>query len=346
MKYKLPFILLLSLLSVIAPALAEDISYSVDRIWGDGSRHCAFTSLIKWKGNYYCAFREGFNHVFNEKGEADGIIRIITSPDGNKWESCAVLTDKGYDLRDPKLSETPDGRLMLNFGRLLYRNQQLVSLETQVCFSKNGKDFSKPHTIVITPKDSVSGLWLWRVTWHEGTGYGVNYAERGGNNVLQLVCTEDGINYHKLKTFDIKDSPNEATVRFTADNRMLIFVRRDGGSRSTILLSSLPPYTDWQQRDLGFHCGGPDALALPDGRILLSGRSEHIPRRATNAIYTLSIDGRVTESMVLPSSGDCSYPSLLVVGDTLWVTYYSTHATNKPSIYLARIPLKYFKVYY
>jgi len=265
MKYKLPFILLLSLLSVIAPALAEDISYSVDRIWGDGSRHCAFTSLIKWKGNYYCAFREGFNHVFNEKGEADGIIRIITSPDGNKWESCAVLTDKGYDLRDPKLSETPDGRLMLNFGRLLYRNQQLVSLETQVCFSKNGKDFSKPRTIAVTPKDSVSGLWLWRVTWHEGKGYGVNYAEKGGNNVLQLVSTEDGINYHKLKTFDVKDSPNEATVRFTADNRMLIFVRRDGGSRSTILLSSLRPTPTGSSATWASTAAAPTLWRFPTG---------------------------------------------------------------------------------
>ena len=47
--------------------------------------------------------------------------------------------------------------------------------------------------------------------------------------------------------------------------------------------------------------------------------------------------------MTLPSGGDTSYPGLLVVGDKLWVSYYSTHETPKASIYLAKIPISYLK---
>lgn len=53
-----------------------------------------------------------------------------------------------------------------------------------------------------------------------------------------------------------------------------------------------------------------------------------------------SRDGRFEQIAVLPSGGDTSYPGFLVVGDELWVSYYSSHATPKAAVYLARIPLK------
>lgn len=103
-------ILISIIVSLVASAVcAQDVCYSLKRIWGDGSTHCAFTSLVEHKGRYYCAFREGFSHIFNEKGEADGKIHIISSSDGDKWETETVLSRTGYDLRDPKLSVTPKG---------------------------------------------------------------------------------------------------------------------------------------------------------------------------------------------------------------------------------------------
>lgn len=53
-----------------------------------------------------------------------------------------------------------------------------------------------------------------------------------------------------------------------------------------------------------------------------------------------SRDGRFEQIAVLPSGGDTSYPGFLVVGNELWVSYYSSHATPKAAVYLARIPLK------
>jgi hypothetical protein len=46
--------------------------------------------------------------------------------------------------------------------------------------------------------------------------------------------------------------------------------------------------------------------------------------------------------VVLPSGGDTSYPGFVVVGDELWVSYYSMHNSKNASIHLAKIPLKVF----
>ena len=40
--------------------------------------------------------------------------------------------------------------------------------------------------------------------------------------------------------------------------------------------------------------------------------------------------------LILPSSGDCSYPGLVWHDDRLWMSYYSSHE-GKANIYLAVI---------
>ena len=86
-----------------APVLVE-----AKRIW-DKAPHNAFTDLLRFQDRWYCVFREGSAHV-----SPDGALRVITSSDGRKWDSKALVTSRTYDLRDAKLAVTPDGRLMLN----------------------------------------------------------------------------------------------------------------------------------------------------------------------------------------------------------------------------------------
>src|SRR4051812_21563475 len=75
---------------------------SVRKIW-DAGAHNAFTDLIRFNGKWFCTFRESEAHV-----GGDGNIRVITSTNGEQWESAALLSEAGVDLRDPKLSITPD----------------------------------------------------------------------------------------------------------------------------------------------------------------------------------------------------------------------------------------------
>jgi hypothetical protein len=318
---------------------AQSVCYSLQKIWGDGTRHCAFTSLVEYKGIYYCAFRDGYSHIFNENGEADGKVQVIASKDGDAWESVALFEQEGYDLRDPKLSVMPDGRLMLLYGCMLYKDKKLVTTSCRVTFSEDGRHFSNPEYIKI---DGTEQSWLWRVTWHKGTGYGVTYFRDKQGQKVRLLTTKDGIEYSVLKTLEVPDFPNEATVRFTADDKMLILLRRDGGSRSAMFLSAEAPYSEWACKDLGFHVGGPEMIVLPDGRVVIGGRSEYIRGHARTVLYTGTADGDFCETLVLPSAGDNSYPGFIVVGNELWATYYSSHETAKPSIYIAKIPLSQF----
>src|SRR5690606_6849374 len=87
-----------------SPVKAEIVS--VEKIW-DRAPHNAFTDLIRWRDQWYCAFREGKGHAGDR-----GVLRILTSKDGDNWEPAAVLSDDVYDLRDANLSITVDNRLM------------------------------------------------------------------------------------------------------------------------------------------------------------------------------------------------------------------------------------------
>src|SRR3954470_16224124 len=75
---------------------------SVEKIW-DRGRHNAFTDLARWRGRWYCTFREAEGHV-----GGDGRLRVLASADGRDWEPSALIAEAGADLRDPKLSVTPD----------------------------------------------------------------------------------------------------------------------------------------------------------------------------------------------------------------------------------------------
>lgn len=52
----------------------------VKKIW-DRVPHNAFTDLIRHENLWYCAFREGENHVSD-----DGKFRVIRSADGETWQ--------------------------------------------------------------------------------------------------------------------------------------------------------------------------------------------------------------------------------------------------------------------
>ena len=80
-------------------------------------------------------------------------------------------------------------------------------------------------------------------------------------------------------------------------------------------------------------------LLLDNNTAIVAGRIEHKNELKT-AIMTLDLNsGKLEVALVLPSSGDNSYPGMVKQGNTLLVSYYSCHQDNKSSIYLAKIDL-------
>jgi len=308
--------------------LAAQSAPQVQKIW-DGAPHNAFTDLIRYEGRLFCVFREAAVHGVSP----DGKIRVLRSRDGGEWTSVALLESGRGDLRDPHLSITPQGELMLVAAIALnpgagHRHQ------TYAFFSRDGAKWSEP--VPIGDPD----YWLWRVAWHRGKAYAVGYPTNPAGGAARLYHSEDGRKFRALVAeMPVPDAPNETAFAWLPDDTMLILARRGGGAKTAALLTARPPYTEWKVEDLGQQLGGPALVRLPNGRLLAAGRI-HPEGGTRTALLWLDREGKqFREIVVLPSKGDSSYPGLVWEKGELLVSYYSSHE-GKSSIYFARVGLK------
>lgn len=300
---------------------------SVRKIWDQGG-HNAFTDLIRFQDQWFCSFREADAHV-----GGDGKLRLLESADGETWKSAALLAESGIDLRDPKLSIMPDGQLMIVAGGSVYGGtKKLQSRQPRVTFSTDGHEWTAPQRVL------AEGDWLWRVTWHNGTAYGVSYGLTTNRALpeqsLTLYASTNGLDWKQAAALAVTGQPNETTVRFRRTGEALMLVRREAGDQGGWIGTSPPPYTNWNFTPTAVRLGGPDFLELPDGS-LVAGSRDHSQGAPKLSLFHLTRD-RLTPALTLPSGGDCSYPALAWHDGRLWVSYYSSHE-GKTSIYLAKV---------
>jgi len=305
------------------------------KIW-DQANHNAFTDLVYFQGRFYCTFREGTGHVPGDTGK-DGGIRVIKSVDGKEWKSVALLEVDQYDLRDPKLSITPDNRLMLLMGSTDYDGKIMKARVPRVSFSSDGTKFSEPIPVKIDSKISNQLDWLWRVTWHKNTGYGVVYQDMGNTSSASLVKTTNGIEYQLVTKLNIDGKPNEATIKITADDEMTMIIRRESENRHGFLGKSKPPYVKWTWQDMGIRLGGPDFIPLTNENLLL-GTRVYSEQGSKTGLFIIDEKGESKQVAEFPSGGDTSYPGMVSLNETLYISYYASHE-HKTSIYFATIPL-------
>lgn len=310
------------------------------KIW-DQAPHNAFTDLIKYDNKYYCTFREGGGHV-PWPDDIDGKIRILVSSNGKKWESVALLEKADYDLRDSKLSIDPKGRLMVLMGGSNYNNQTRVLINRLTHFSfydRESRTFSSPEPVNIDPEVKTDYDWLWRVTWHKGTGYGVVYHKKESKKSdLSLVKTQNGIDYELVTRLPMEGVPGESTVAFDRDDNMIILVRVDSEPRLGRIGTSSYPYTSWKWEETGLRLGGPHIIPFRNDWYIIGTRSFGLDNKAKTSVYVYRKEGEIREVAELPSGGDNSYPGLLIKGKELWISYYSSHE-GRTSVYLAKIPV-------
>ncbi len=317
--------LILVVLAVASIGADERIELvRVQKIW-DQAPHNAFTDLVRFQDRWFCVFREGQGHV-----SPDGALRVITSVDGQTWESAALITSSDSDLRDAKITVTPDGRLMLAGAEAIndpatHRHQSLV------WFSDDGRTWSEAHEV--GDRDN----WLWRITWHQGRAYGFGYGCRNDNRGLRFFTSSDGRSFDTLiEQVAVEGTyPNETSLVFLPDDTAYCLLRQDGQPNSGYLGRSCPPYTQWTWKKLGVRIGGPHMVRLDDGRFVAAVRLYDSPVR-TSLCWVDPEAGTLTEFLKLPSGGDTSYAGLVLHDGLLWVSYYSSHE-GKSNIYLAQV---------
>ena len=308
---------------------AKDGAALVDvrKIW-DQAPHNAFTDLVRFNDKWFCVFREGTAHV-----SPDGALRVITSKDGKDWASASLVTRPDSDLRDAKLTITPDNRLMLSGAAALHQPAPFKH-QSLAWFSKDGRQWSEPVKI------GDPNVWLWRVAWRRNTAYSIGY-DTAAEKFVRLYTSGNGRQFDTLlPNLFGEGGPNETSLIFRPDETGLCLLRRDGNPASAKLGTARPPYTDWRWKDLGVKIGGPHVIRLPDGRVVAAVRLYDGAVR-TSLAWLDADAGKLTEFLKLPSGGDTSYAGLVWEDGLLWVSYYSSHE-GKACIYLAKvkIPLK------
>ncbi len=291
---------------------------SVDRIW-DHAPHNGFTDLIRFQDRWWCVFREAEGHA-----TPGGITRVISSDDGSTWCSQALVCEAGIDLRDAKLSITPDGRLMLLMGGSVYDEDGVyLTRAPRVCFSQDGRAWTTPTKLL------AEDHWLWRATWHEGRAYALSKLGEYENPRRGFLYTSvDGLEWNWHTEFDIP-GVSETTLRFMPDDEMIALIRPH------YIGSSRPPYREWSFTELSTTIGGPNFIRLPeDGSLWATGRSPAV----LNAPTVLA---RMTATtfepvLTLPCGGDSSYVGMVWHDNLLWMSYYSSHEEGT-NIYLAKV---------
>jgi len=320
--------ILLALLPTLAAAekyVARPELVEVRRIWNRAS-HNAFTDLLRHRDQWYCVFREGKAHV-----SPDGALRIITSPDGEKWESLALVESDKFDLRDAKITLTPNGELMLNGAGMIADAK--VRYYSHVWFSSDdGRTWDAGRQI------GDPGFWLWRAQWHRGSAYSFGYSTERDRTKrsLRLYRSKNGRSFEThVRKLAAPAGCGEDRILFRKDDTALCLLRHETGDKMAQLGTSKPPYKEWTWRDLNDRIGGPNMIELPDGRILAATRL-YAPRARTSLSWLDPDKGKMTEVLTLPSGGDTSYAGLVLHEGLLWVSYYSSHE-GKTSIYLAKV---------
>ena len=362
-KLCLGFCLLFITASVAIAAKPEIVS--LKRIW-DKAKYNSFTDLTRFKGKWYCTFRESDEHV----GGIQGMIRVIVSTDGEKWESTGLFATGTIDMRDPKICVTNDNRLMLRIGAWIDVGGEIRVKNSQVSFSDDGISWTPLQVMQFNcPGTPVTlGHKLWRVIWHKGKAYGESTLNKGVGPARgsMLVSSTDGINWDQITRLDMPDAsygpvvPTETTIRILHDETMVALVRQ------AMIGTSKPPYKkwDWHETPLALDhppsvphvctLGGPNFIELPDGSLWGSSRRYHRTDgfRKPTILFEMTYTN-LERKLTLPSGSspdyeDSSYAGMVWNPDDnlLWMTYYSSHECNKqspgPKIYLVkiRVPLR------
>ncbi len=297
---------------------------SCNKIW-DSAPHSAFTDLIRYRGQLLCAFREGDSHVSKR-----GTIRVLKQA-GDTWQSISILHHAEGDLRDAKLSQSPGGRLILCCA-LATIDHPTVHHRTLVYESADGVSWSEPRQI------GLANDWLWRITWHQQLGFVVGYLTMG-KRTIRLYQSVDQRTFEPHAELAVDNQyPNEATLRLANDDEMICLLRAEKPSQS-FLGQSKRPFRDWSWHTLGDQVGGPNLIRTRDGTCLAAGRRSVQRGKPLTALWQLDLARKQLNHLLdLPSGGDCSYPGMVVEGDQLLMSYYSSHE-GKASIYAARIKL-------
>ena len=297
--------------------------------------HNSNTDMIEWRGQFYLSYVSSPYHFGNDAS----IMHIKRSSDmGHTWDELSTFNPENDDIRDPKFAVIGE-RLFL----YALKNDSFVAEPyiTVYSYTEDGENWTKFETV-----PELDGWLFWRPkTWDGETFYNAAYWWEHGKSVL--LKSSDGIDWEIVSTINEGERNDETEIEFLSDGRMLATARLEyayfadgafGDKRgATLITVSDPPYEDWSEltQSLVARLDGPYLFSYHD-RIFAVGRYQpdlgksgpltdqgSILSRKRTALYEVRLDGLVYLTD-LPSAGDTSYEGLILVGNTAYISYYTS----------------------
>jgi hypothetical protein len=297
--------------------------------------HNSNTDMIEWRGLFYLSYVSSPYHFGSDKS----VLHVKYSNDtGHTWNEVDTFNPTGQDIRDPKFA-------LIGNRLFLYalKNTSFVAEPYITVYSYTDDG------IVWTPFETVPNLdgWLfWRPKTMDGqTFYNAAYWYEHGKSVL--LESTDGINWNIVSTIHSGGHNDETEIEFLPDGRLLATARLEYDSwgdgmfgqplGSTLITVSAPPYTTWadQLESKLTRLDGP-YLFTYHNRVYAVGRYQpelghsgpltdqgSILARKRTSLFEVRLDG-LAYLTDLPSDGDTAYEGLVQVGDTAYISYYTS----------------------
>ncbi|MFT5892161.1 MAG: hypothetical protein ACI9Y7_002271 [Dokdonia sp.] len=307
----------------------------ITRVASEEGRSKAFTDIIFFDNQFFLVFRDSDKHALGE----DGAIHIFNSIDGSEWTFMKEIRVQGIDLRDPSFTIQGE-QLSLYIHGSKYENQEIVAFsDYNLKYSEtNGwlelTDVLLDNLTVSTNTISGNEAWPWRVNWHNDKAYSVGY---NATDIFDVYESDDGLFFTKQNVFEnISALPTEARIRIDDNGEFFVLVRRITGS--TLLGRTFYPSEGWEWfGEIPIdNLRGPNFLLVDDHKMLFAGGLFGFVYLGLYDIET----NTYRQIIDIPSSGDGSYPGMMIQDNILWMSYYTSYEnTEGSSIYVAKINL-------
>ncbi|MGA2297484.1 MAG: hypothetical protein ABSG15_08055 [FCB group bacterium] len=330
-----------------------ELSIETWEIVNDG-KHNAFTDLVYWKGSFYLAYTASHFH----SGSIKSKIVIMTSTDAKKWKELKQLDANGNDIRDPKFAIVKN-RLFLfaleNAHFFASPTKSVYSISNDGRIWSNVKEINYDGWLIWRPKTSDS------ITW-----YAPFYWKNRGESFL--LKSSDFKNWSIVSKIYRGDNTSETEITFLNDSTLIAVGRMECSDNIfespegfTIIFQSSFPYNKWSSYKKSFvtRLDGP-VLFTYKGNVYAIGRYQSLSMgltryfgglfsRKRTAIFIIKNYNLIYLSDLL-SGGDTSYPGVVIIGDELYFSYYTSDITkdypwvlgmfNPTSVRVGRLNLK------
>jgi hypothetical protein len=294
----------------------------------DGA-HNSNTDMTFFDGWFYLCHQTSPYHL----GSSRSRMLLWRSRDARAWEKVTEFkNESGREYRDPTFGQIK-GRLFI----YMLPNDSWRAIPNRTVFTSSADGVTWEPVRDIEPL----GWLFWRPKTLDGvTWYVTAYWHRHGRSML--FKSENGERWAEVSQIWEGEGNDETDFEFLPDGRILATARLEGladnqwgsADASTLIAVAAPPYTSWTYtKSKVTRLDGP-CLFPYNGRIYAIGRYQ-----ATHARRFVELGGMYSRKRTsiflveetglrylsdLPSRGDTSYAGIVIKGDDLYASYYTS----------------------